>query len=849
MLAILAESALRALLLGGVVWIGLNLLRVRNPHVHMTCWAMVLVASLSMPLLMHWTTVTVTVNALPVPAAEHFWPAGSSWSNPSPEPLHDMLATEQGMPAAAGSTHTPAVNWLALATIVYALVAGLLLSRLAVGLYLTWRLARAAKPMREPWTADWSVRVSNVIAGPVTFGSTILLPPQCFDWDVRKRQAVLAHEGAHVANRDFYLLLLASFNRSVFWFSPFAWWHLTRLAELAEIISDATALEVVEDRLSYAEILIDLVQHVRRAPAGIEMARACTVRSRVERILAATAAPAKLGWGKRIGTVAVILPVVVVSAGSIAYRTQPAASVALDHAADAVTAARKPQSVSFYALDRASIFTVSREGDDFFGQVSGQRKLRLAVLGDGTYFYPAAAGPITLAVSHERKPFAPVLNQNGRDISAIRTAELSWQGIAVDAGRLDSYVGAYQLGPGRVLTVIRDGEQLHVQETGRTKFEIVARGVDAFADGHDNLVIFLRGGEAKVNQVLLHEPVSGARLAPRVSADRAKRIEEEFARRIAAAPDRFRDQTPLPGSKEAILRGIDDLQRGAPNYERMSAPLAAKIRRQASELQAMFKAFGAVESIFFRGVGPGGYDIYGVKFAGGVAEFRLLQGADGKVEDVIFRPDGNDRPGGVVACSGEQGLRAVGETAPIKLLIYNGSGRDIQLFKLDAEGKRAASGTIGEEMSFPITTYVESPWVIADASGKCLEIVLPGQQTRFHTVGEPQANGQPGRAAAPRTVPLAGSEATLREYIEATGRGEPDYDRMTSEVAAQTRQQLPFNQAILSRLGALRAMSFRGVSSLGSDIYIAQFANGSAEWRIGLLKDGTIGRIALGPQY
>jgi hypothetical protein len=72
---------------------------------------------------------------------------------------------------------------------------------------------------------------------------------------------------------------------------------------------------------------------------------------------------------------------------------------------------------------------------------------------------------------------------------------------------------------------------------------------------------------------------------------------------------------------------------------------------------------------------------------------------------------------------------------------------------------------------------------------------------------------------------------------------------MTSEVAAQTRQQLPFNQAILSRLGALRAVSFRGVSKLDSDVYIAHFANGSAEWRIGLLRDGTIGRIALGPQY
>jgi hypothetical protein len=846
MLAILAESALRSLLLGGVVWIGLNLFRIRNPHLHMTAWAMVLAASLSMPLLMHWTTVTVTVDALPVPAPERLWPAGGAWSHPSPEPLRDVLAIEQAAPAAIGGAHAPAVNWPALATLVYALVAGVLLLRLALGLYLTWRLARAAKPMREPWTADWSVRVSSVIAGPVTFGSTILLPPQCFDWDVRKRQAVLAHEGAHVANRDFYLLLLASLNRSVFWFSPFAWWHLTRLAELAEIISDATALEVVEDRLSYAEILLDLVQHVRRAPAGIEMARACTVRSRVERILAATVAPAKLGWGKRIGTVAVILPVVVVSAGSIAYRTAPASSPAVDRAADATTVARKPQSVSFYSLGRASIFTVSQDGDELFGQVSGQRKLRLAAAGDGTYSYPAPAGPILLAVGGERQPAGAVLSQNGRDISAIRVAELSSQGVEADAGALDSYCGAYNLGLGRVLTITREGERLSAQETGRPKFEIVARGVDAFAGSHDDLVVFLRDGQSKVTQVLLYEPVYGARLAPQVTAARAKAIEEEFARRIAAAPDRFRDQTPLPGSKEAILRGIDDLQRGAPNYERMSAQLAAKIRRQASELQSMFKAFGAVESIFFRGVGPGGYDIYGVKFAGGVAEFRLLQGADGKVEDVIFRPDGNNKPGGIAACSEEGSLRAAAETAPIKVLIYNGSGSDLQLFKLDAEGKRSAFGTIGEEMTFPITTNVDSPWVIADGTGKCLEIVLPGQQTRFHTV---EASGRPGGAVLPRTVPLTGSEATLRQYIEAVGRGAPDYDRMTSEVAAQTRQQLPFNQAIVSRLGALRAMSFRGVSALGSDIYIVQFANGSAEWRIGLVKDGTIGRIALGPQY
>jgi hypothetical protein len=179
--------------------------------------------------------------------------------------------------------------------------------------------------------------------------------------------------------------------------------------------------------------------------------------------------------------------------------------------------------------------------------------------------------------------------------------------------------------------------------------------------------------------------VAGARLAPRVDPARAQLIEAEFERRVAAAPDRFREQTPLPGSREAILRGIKDMQEGAPNYDRMSASLAAKIRRQSSELQATLKAFGAVESIFFRGVGPGGYDIYGVKFANGIAEFRFLLGADGKADDVIFRPDGNEAPGGVAACSDEQELRSKGETAPIKVLIYNSTGKDIQLFSLDSD--------------------------------------------------------------------------------------------------------------------------------------------------------------------
>jgi beta-lactamase regulating signal transducer with metallopeptidase domain len=838
-LAILAESALRSLLLGGVVWIGLNLLRVRNPHFHMTSWMVVLAASLAMPLLMHWSTVTVTLKALPVPAPENFWPSSPAL----PESPGSSLPLDTVVPAAPAASHV-AFNWLALATAVYAVVAGMLLFRLAIGVFLTWRLARAATPVNESWTGGSRVRVSDLIGGPVTFASTILLPPQYRDWDSRKRAAVLAHEAAHVANGDFYILLLATLNRAVFWFSPFAWWQLSRLAELAEVISDARAIEVVEDKCSYAEILLDLVQRVRHAPAGLEMARACTVRARVERILAAAAIPAHPGWRKRVWAAAAILPLAIASAMSVAYSRPTAPGVA----APEIAAAAMPEHVSFYALGRDSIFAISQNGDELFGQLSGQRKVRLAAAGEGGYSYPALSGRITFAVDDVRKSEL-TLTQNGKTLRAARIAELAWQDTALDAQTLDAYVGWYELTPSRALAVTRDGNRLFVEESGRPKFEVSARGVDAFSADNGHLVIFLRNERGKVKQVLLQEPAFGAGLARWISPARAKTVQDEFARRMADVPDRFRDQAPQPGSKEAILRGIADLQRGAPNYERMSASLAVKIRRQAAELEAMMNAFGAVESIFFRGVGPGGYDIYGVKFAKGFAEFRFLMGADGKAEDVIFRPDGNEAPGGIAACSSEAGLKGSDDSAPIKLFIYNGTGGGLQLYRLDAGGKRLAQGTIGEDVSSQILTYVGNPWIVADASGKCLEIVLPGQQTRYHTVGERRADGDLERVVSLRTAPQPGSEAMLRQYIEALARGEPDYDRMTSEVAAQTRQQLPFNQAILSRLGALRSVTFRAVSAMGSDVYIAHFANGSAEWRIGLVKDGTIGRIALGPQY
>ena len=66
MLSLLLEAALRSLRLGAIVWFGLKLLRIRDPRAHMTAWIVVLLASLSMPVLMRCMVVTLPTAAPPL---------------------------------------------------------------------------------------------------------------------------------------------------------------------------------------------------------------------------------------------------------------------------------------------------------------------------------------------------------------------------------------------------------------------------------------------------------------------------------------------------------------------------------------------------------------------------------------------------------------------------------------------------------------------------------------------------------------------------------------------------------------------------------------------------------------
>ncbi len=201
------------------------------------------------------------------------------------------------------------MHWLQLSWCAYALMALAGLARLGVGLIFTARLYRASQPVEAPWADNRRIRHSNRITGPVSGGSWIILPGDYPDWSAKKLAAVLAHEQAHLDRGDFFIQLLAVLYRILFWFSFFAWWLQAHLCALAETASDEAAVRLINDRATYAEILIDVSRKVRGTAVFTAMAKGPNIRLRLDHILTDAPAERCLGRWARVLAATAILPV------------------------------------------------------------------------------------------------------------------------------------------------------------------------------------------------------------------------------------------------------------------------------------------------------------------------------------------------------------------------------------------------------------------------------------------------------------------------------------------------------------------------------------------------------------
>lgn len=314
MLATIVEAALRTLLFAATIWVALKMLRVTNPHVEMAVWQAVLAISLVMPFIAGLPTFPVATGGLPAHEVRE---------------LHHLLATDPPLLLAPSAgppwpeLQPAKLDWRKVGSAIYLVVAASLLLRLVIGIVLTWKLCRAAVAVCADWTARHDVRASALLAAPVSFASTILLPPNYASWDAVQRDAVMAHEGWHVRHGDFYLLLLAAINRALFWFSPLAWWLNKRIGYLAEARSDAAAIAGIKDRVRYAEILVAFGGRVSPKMAGLAMAGTATVPRRVEHILAETILPRQMTWKIWLLLVAGLFLPAVIAVGAAAQAPSP----------------------------------------------------------------------------------------------------------------------------------------------------------------------------------------------------------------------------------------------------------------------------------------------------------------------------------------------------------------------------------------------------------------------------------------------------------------------------------------------------------------------------------------------
>jgi beta-lactamase regulating signal transducer with metallopeptidase domain len=366
------EAALRAFFVACVLWAGLRLLRVKNVRAQKGAWSVMLIAGLAMPLLMlsHWFPAWAEVR-LPAVSWSRFVhpaetpanifqaeapPARASASAPESSPA----ATETNAPPDASDVNfetlpdpvngrtpislPPAAapkesllskasrspfDLLTAAWLVYLAVCAALLLRWLIGLSSSIRLWLQSKPVdaakQYGEVGTLATRSSNRIFSPVNIGSGIILPSDYSEWPPEKLRAVLAHEGSHVRQRDFYLQLLAGFYTAITWFSPLGWWLKHKLSELSEAISDRAGLEESASSSAYAQLLLEFAALPRPTLTGVAMARSNNLSHRIDRLLNESSFKQAFSGSRRALVAALIVPAVLVLAASL-VRVQAAAT-------------------------------------------------------------------------------------------------------------------------------------------------------------------------------------------------------------------------------------------------------------------------------------------------------------------------------------------------------------------------------------------------------------------------------------------------------------------------------------------------------------------------------------------
>jgi beta-lactamase regulating signal transducer with metallopeptidase domain len=169
--------------------------------------------------------------------------------------------------------------------VMIAYLAGLLMAmgRLIAGMVTLHRWTAAARETdcpewraaleRARWSAPSGERlrllVADEVPSPLSWGwrnPVILIDPDTVD-QPEDADAILAHEVAHIARRDWPVLMLSRLAGALFWFNPLVWKLEREVVQQAEEAADCEALDCVEPS-RYAETLLSWASANGMLPAN-----------------------------------------------------------------------------------------------------------------------------------------------------------------------------------------------------------------------------------------------------------------------------------------------------------------------------------------------------------------------------------------------------------------------------------------------------------------------------------------------------------------------------------------------------------------------------------------------------
>ena len=180
--------------------------------------------------------------------------------------------------------------------------------------------------------------------------------------------------------------------------------------------------------------------------------------------------------------------------------------------------------VGRYEMAPGQVLTVTRQGDQLSAQLTGQPAIEIFPEAERRFFYKVVDAQLTFQTDAQGRVNAVTLHQNGRDLIAQKldtdaAPPDEWFGhrvATVDPGTFDGYVGRYQLAPGLVITITRQGDRLLAQLTGQPAFDVFPEAErEFFFKVVDAQLTFETDGQGRATAVVLHQNGQSPR-APRI---------------------------------------------------------------------------------------------------------------------------------------------------------------------------------------------------------------------------------------------------------------------------------------------------------------------------------------------